>query len=187
MVGCAMSLDIIYTGSVSPELIDLAKKELMEVEGIDATMEVDASLRDHAVRNTIVRYAPEWHWFNGVLYQFGLEANIKMGWNFQINQRETIQFAEYKTNQHYNWHMDTFLLSGQATDRKITVVCVMSDPEEYVGGSLQLQNLKGETIVPELKKGDMIAFPSFLLHRVTPVGAGTRYSAAMWLSGPAFR
>ena len=182
-----MSENLYYKCSLPVELIDLAKAELLNVEGFDATTEIDASKKDHAVRNTFVRFAPEWHWFNGILYQAGIEANSKMNWKFDINQRETIQFAEYKNNQHYNWHMDTFLMSGKATDRKVTVVCVMSNPEEYVGGSLQIKDLVGEVHAPELKKGDVIVFPSFLIHRVTPVAAGTRYSAALWLSGPAFK
>ena len=183
----SLGLDLYYVTSVPLELVDLAKKELMECQSYDAATELDGSTRDHFSRNTTVRFAPEYHWFNGVMYQIGQEANAKMGWNFLINQRETIQFAEYKDNQHYNWHMDTFLLSGKPTDRKVTVVCVMSDPKEFVGGSLQLQDFYGNPIAPELKKGDVIAFPSFLIHRVNPVAAGVRYSAAMWLSGPAFK
>ena len=180
-------LDLYYMGKVPTELCDRAHKEFMELPGFDAATESDGSVREHAVRNTTVRFAPETHWFNDVLLDFAKIANLACKWNFEINQRETIQFAEYKNNQHYNWHMDTFLLSGQPTDRKITVVCMMSDKKDYIGGSLQIKDLKGEVIVPELEKGDVIAFPSYLVHRVTPVGAGTRYSAAMWLSGPAFK
>ena len=104
-----MSLDLYYIGKVSPELCDKARKELMELQGFDASTESDGSIKEHAVRNTTVRFAPTDHWFNDVLLQFGKEANKETGWNLDINQWETIQFAEYKNNQHYNWHMDTCL------------------------------------------------------------------------------
>jgi PKHD-type hydroxylase len=38
-----------------------------------------------------------------------------------------------------------------------------------------------------LVKGSMIAFPSILEHRVTPVLSGVRYSATMWFNGPRFK
>ena len=31
-------------------------------------------------------------------------ANKNAGWNFEIDQAESIQFTHYKKNQHYNWH-----------------------------------------------------------------------------------
>ena len=40
--------------------------------------------------------------------------------------------------------------------------------------------------VPELKKGAMILFPSFLLHKVSPVTKGTRNSLVGWVRGPNF-
>jgi PKHD-type hydroxylase len=35
-------------------------------------------------------------------------------------------------------------------------------------------------------QGTMVLFPSFLVHRVTPVRAGTRYAIVGWLHGPPF-
>ncbi|WP_395007140.1 2OG-Fe(II) oxygenase [Cypionkella sp.] len=36
-------------------------------------------------------------------------------------------------------------------------------------------------------RGTATVFPSFVLHRVTPVTAGTRWSLTLWSHGPAFR
>jgi PKHD-type hydroxylase len=33
-------------------------------------------------------------------------------------------------------------------------------------------------------RGAFIAFPNFLLHRVTPVTRGTRWSLVAWIMGP---
>ena len=36
-------------------------------------------------------------------------------------------------------------------------------------------------------RGSATLFPSYLLHRVTPVEAGERHSMTIWAHGPAFR
>jgi PKHD-type hydroxylase len=36
-------------------------------------------------------------------------------------------------------------------------------------------------------RGTVIAFPSYVLHRVTPIIAGTRKSLVVWITGPKFR
>jgi PKHD-type hydroxylase len=36
-------------------------------------------------------------------------------------------------------------------------------------------------------RGTLVAFPSYLLHRVTPITSGTRKSLVAWVSGPVFR
>jgi hypothetical protein len=37
------------------------------------------------------------------------------------------------------------------------------------------------------ERGTVIAFPSCVLHRVTPITAGTRKSLVVWITGPKFR
>jgi PKHD-type hydroxylase len=177
---------ITHLGQIPPEVCDVAFKEFTAEAGIDATMTADGTQRNHDQRNTTIRFIDEWHWLSGIMFQHGQQANRFMKWDFKIDCWERIQFAEYLKDQHYDWHIDTFLLSGRPIDRKVSVVCLLNDPEEFEGGELQFE-LDGEVIVPELKKGSVIAFPSFLLHRVTPVTQGKRYSATMWLNGPAFK
>jgi PKHD-type hydroxylase len=36
-------------------------------------------------------------------------------------------------------------------------------------------------------QGAATVFPAFVLHRVTPVTSGTRYSLTVWCHGPKFR
>jgi len=57
-----------------------------------------------------------------------------------------------------------------------------------VGGKFEF-DIAGEIISPEgfEKKGSIIAFPSFLKHRVTNVTKGTRNSIVSWIQGPHFR
>lgn len=96
---------------------------------------------------------------------------------------ENIQYTVYEesVNGHYDWHID---MGPEKANRKLSVVCQLSDPSEYEGGELQINT--GEIIIPEKEKGTVIIFPSYMLHRVTPVTKGTRRSLVLWIEGPAF-
>lgn len=99
---------------------------------------------------------------------------------------EAMQFAIYEgdLNSHYDWHTDGSTISG--SPRKLSLVLQLSDPSDYEGGELQLQAGSGITPVPK-EKGLIVAFPSYILHKVTPVTQGTRYSLVVWACGPAFK
>lgn len=103
---------------------------------------------------------------------------------------ENLQFTEYssKQEQHYDWHIDNNWITPNPNswDRKLSVVVQLSDPSKYEGGRLELDGL----VIPEgnfRNPGDMVIFPSFLKHRVTPVTKGTRHSLVAWVSGPRFK
>jgi PKHD-type hydroxylase len=99
---------------------------------------------------------------------------------------EDIQYTVYRENGgHYGWHIDRGVNSGQAP-RKLSLVLQLSDPSEYEGGDLELFT-ELEPMQMEKKQGFVVAFPSFVLHRVTPVTSGTRRTLVVWLSGPKFK
>ena len=99
---------------------------------------------------------------------------------------EDLQFTHYngETEDHYDWHVDSGFHGKPA--RKLSFVLQLSDPSEYEGGELQLR-LGAEPIEIEKKKGMVTVFPSYTLHRVTPVTKGERYSLVGWITGPRFR
>jgi PKHD-type hydroxylase len=70
--------------------------------------------------------------------------------------------------------------------RKLSLVIQLSDEEDYVGGNLELKFGK-EPVILSKKRGTMLLFPYYVLHRVTPVTEGTRYSLVSWVTGPAFK
>ena len=178
-------LPIWYIGQVPDEECDKASEELMALEAKGATMGVEGEVSDNSGRNTTVRFADKEYWFGKQMFQYGVTSNLACQWNFHLTNFEAVQHAEYCSGQHYDWHVDTFFLSGKGYDRKVTVVCLMNDPTEFVGGELQLRFDRAEYTVP-LKKGAVVAFPSFIEHRVTPVVSGVRYTSTMWLNGPEF-
>lgn len=111
-------------------------------------------------------------------------ANEQM-WNFDlIGFGDSIQFTKYYGDGgHYDWHAD---IGETVPHRKISVVVQLSDEDEYVGGKLQFNIGPFYPEAPK-KKGTMVVFPTYMLHRVTPVVEGLRMSLVSWVSGPNFR
>lgn len=91
-----------------------------------------------------------------------------------------------KDQGHYNWHMDASMCDSK-TPRKLTMVMSLSDPSEFEGGELQVKIGNDEAQVLELARGRAWFFPSWVLHKVTPVTKGVRRSLVLWAGGPAFR
>ncbi len=81
---------------------------------------------------------------------------------------------------HYGWHMDVGP-DGDTATRKISVTVQLSDPDTYEGGNLEL--MPGDVAIMRRVQGGAVLFPSFLLHRVTPMEKGTRYSLVAWFVG----
>lgn len=99
---------------------------------------------------------------------------------------ESLQFSIYNSDKqgHYDWHQD----AGGNTDtpRKLSLVLQLSDPEEYDGGNLEILSSRDPTVI-EKQKGLAVVFPSYILHRVTPVTSGVRKTLVAWITGPKFR
>ena len=89
--------------------------------------------------------------------------------------------------------MDTFMGDSTPTDqfetRKLSVVFLLNQPNvDFKGGDFQIcLGLQETPVNVEMKKGRMIAFPSFLIHKVTEVTEGIRKSIAIWVTGPKFK
>ena len=90
-----------------------------------------------------------------------------------IKYREPWKLGYYHNSNKgfYNLHTDTAGNSGEKA-RKTSVVCCLSNKDDYTGGELHFPNLKKQF---KLDKGDLIAFDSNLLHGVKPVLTGERY------------
>lgn len=100
---------------------------------------------------------------------------------------ESFQYSEYhaEDNGHYTWHIDNSVRGGQQHVRKLSFSVGLNDESEYEGGELQFW-LGPEPVSYRLKKGQIIVFPSYLLHRVAPVTKGVRKTLVGWSRGPNF-
>jgi len=60
---------------------------------------------------------------------------------------------------------------------------MLSDPDEYEGGELEI-NIGANTFDKvEMEKGDVVFFDSWFTHRVNPVTRGTRRALVFWVHG----
>lgn len=112
---------------------------------------------------------------NGQFYRFDL-----------LGFQEDMQYTMYDsaTQGHYTWHVDHGMTTKAS--RKLSVVVQLSDPLEYEGGDLEIMTGVEPTKVDK-KKGLVTVFPSYVLHRVTPVTKGIRKSLVVWCVGPSFK
>lgn len=93
---------------------------------------------------------------------------------------------DYKNQSHYTWHIDANNKST-LSPRKLSIVLMLSDPKDFDGGELQIKTYSDDPISLEQQQGRAWFFPSYVLHRVTPVTRGIRKSLVLWASGPEFK
>ncbi len=129
---------------------------------------------------------PDSGWVMDRLLRVVADANRQFGYDL-TDFAESGQCARYQaeTAGHFAWHSD---IGGGAlaAKRKLTLVVQLSDPAAYGGGALEVWP-DSHVQAADRAQGTATVFPSFVLHRVTPVTEGTRWSLTLWAHGPAFR
>jgi len=131
-----------------------------------------------------IRHQPESQWIYERFETLAKLANERIFQFHVTGIQDPLQFAQYGPGQCFDWHLD--FERGPSSNRKLSLVVQLTDPGEYQGGDLQIMVATQPFTVPR-KKGCVILFPSFLLHRVTPIEAGTRLSVIGWIAGPCLR
>ncbi len=146
-------------------------------------------LNDNSIRTSKVKWIPikeEWGWLYSKFMDMVTLVNNEV-YNFDlVSIPAEIQYTEYHaTNKgHYSWHTD--IGHGPASFRKISITIQLSDSNEYEGGDLEF-NLDGNPQQFPRIQNTAAIFPSYLLHRVTPVTKGVRKSLVLWVGGAPFR
>lgn len=90
----------------------------------------------------------------------------------------------YRDGGTFGFHVDNSIrqvpnsLERVRTDLSATVF--FSDPDEYEGGELVIQDTYGVQRV-KLAAGDMVLYPSTSVHQVEPVTQGARLAAFFWI------
>jgi predicted 2-oxoglutarate/Fe(II)-dependent dioxygenase YbiX len=98
---------------------------------------------------------------------------------------EQFQYLAYDEEErsHFDWHVDQ---NPFAVPRKLSLTLQLTDSSEYEGCDLQFYAGENVETAPRVR-GTLIAFPSYVLHRVTPIVSGTRKAIVAWVSGPQFK
>lgn len=107
----------------------------------------------------------------------------RANYGFEIKKFEgRLQVTRYhEVDQgHYTWHMD----GGKNTPtRKLSLSVQLSAPTDYEGGDIGFFYTMKEKHASR-DRGAIVTFPSWVMHRVTPVTKGVRYSLIAWIVGP---
>ena len=150
--------------------------------GGDETSQLDESIRKSRIK--WIHHDDKSWWVYDKLVKHIEEANKT--WGFAINSIiDAIQYTEYyEGGGHYDWHMDVG--NYPMNNRKISVTIQLSSPDEYEGGDLEFWVGRTPDKAPR-EHLLAILFPSYLMHRVTPITKGVRKSLVVWVGGDTFR
>jgi len=146
---------------------------------------------DSKIRKSNVKWIqpdPNNSWLFEKIEEILIHVNNEQ-YNFDLyNMPTVIQYTEYEDNVkgHYTWHIDLGPIDPLCY-RKLSVTILLSDPNEVEGGDLEFFIGGSNPDVANLKQYDMVIFPSYLLHRVTPVTKGIRKSLVIWVGGSTFK
>jgi PKHD-type hydroxylase len=104
--------------------------------------------------------------------------------NFSISGFQgDVRYIKYQApDSHFSWHIDR---GAGIPVRKLSFSLQLSQPSDYEGGELQIMD--GAEIPMPKTRGSLIIFPSYVLHRVTPVIRGQRHAIVGWITGEQFR
>ena len=122
---------------------------------------------------------------NFLLYK-SILSNINKGnkdnYNLDLLHIIDFNYFEYRPSPNgLKWHMD--IGNSINNQRKLSFSFFINDPSEYEGGDLEIWNGNNNHYKLPNNKCSLAIFPSFLLHRVTPVKKGIRKVISGFLGG----
>lgn len=90
-------------------------------------------------------------------------------------------FNRYDPGHGFGAHVDNAIRFAGGVRFRTDLSCTLflSDPEDYDGGELIVEDAYGEHAV-KLPAGDLILYPATSVHRVTPVTRGSRWASFFW-------
>ena len=146
----------------------------------------DAAQQTRITHVAWIHRNPETEWLYARLEEVVLRLNADIFRYDLYGLERALQYTVYEGAQtaHYDWHVDAGPHNPEP--RKISISLQLSDPADYEGGRLVLEAGEG-AYVAETMRGAIIAFPSYVLHRVSPTQSGVRKSLVIWVAGPEFR
>ncbi len=181
---CARIVTLAESRPVSRGLV----KHKTDGGGGEAPATKDRSHRESGV--VFLSQDEETGWIYERICHHAIQANE--AWGFALSGcAEPLQYTRYGVVDHYDWHMD--LGPDRASIRKLSVTVQLSPPEAYEGGELQFwqapDRRDGDLVFPAAPKDQGVGmfFPSYTVHRVSPVTRGERAALVLWVSGEPFR
>ena len=178
-----------YEKGFSDDELNKIYKDVATLDFVQAST-IDAASVNKQIRSSSVKWVPktqQWVWLYEKLMNMAIEANNTL-WKFNLYTiLDDIQYTEYYATEdgHYTWHQD--FGPGKPSLRKVSITVQLSGPDEYEGGDLEYWQ-GGYSITKAPKdRGVVFVFPSYMMHRVTPVIKGTRRSFVLWVGGEHYK
>jgi len=193
-----------WEGGIPPNVCDQIINSIDDKHyAIGGVMEVKDSGRisedisemniDKSIRKVYVQFT-DIPWINSLMRGFILSANENnFLYDLSMEDRESCQISKYvgsiNDSQYYNTHYDWVpVRAANAYTRKLSLSCQLTNPNDYVGGDLNLYLTNPSTTSPikytaSKKQGTVIVFDSRIVHEVEPVTSGTRHSVVKWYHG----
>lgn len=138
---------------------------------------------DERIRNVNRLMLPTYQGIGAQLVGAAMSANAQ-AWQFIVTHADQCEHLYYDVNGHYVKHVDAFIGRPVVNCRKLTALAFLND--DFEGGEFFLQE-GHQKFYPRQNKGDIVVFPSFMMHGVEPVTKGFRHSIVCWILGPSFR
>jgi PKHD-type hydroxylase len=169
----------LFKNAFSPEECDEILKNYAKPEG-NTEINYDSNLVKLSGTYTIEDNA-ESKWIFDKLLSYVQKVN-KL-YNFKLSAVGNPFILEYKKDDVLNWHID---LVGKPdySIRKITLIVFLTNPDEYKGGEIHFDFFGDKAV--NAAKGNLLAFPAFLFHKVNKIEEGVRKSLVTWVLGPPF-
>jgi len=93
-------------------------------------------------------------------------------------------FSRYQADDEFDFHVDNSirLIRGTRQRLRTDISCTLflSEPDEYEGGELSIEDTYGFHDV-KLPAGDLVLYPSASLHKVQPITRGMRLVSFFWM------
>jgi len=120
------------------------------------------------------------NWIFDRLWDLVYTYNSNYGFDL-VRDTGQAQLTRYRPGQHYEWHMD--LGSGEPSFRKITAVVELTARNSMKGGGIEIFYGQSGGNKLDLDIGDVVIFPSFIMHRASMADSAIRWSLVLWLNG----
>ena len=126
-----------------------------------------------------IEYIP--NWLSTEIYKIIFFVNEE-SYNYDLNETNLqLHILRYDLGGHYKAHIDIGADRTAKTifNRKLSFSLYLND--SYEGGNLRFFGLDG--MFKNLGVGDILIFPSYLVHMVEPVTSGVRWVLVGWILG----
>jgi len=179
--------DNVFSKEECEKIIKIGKKQGLQEAKVGVSEDIHIGKINKKTRDSKITWiipSDKTNWIFEKITHVSKELNNKF-FNFDIfGSIEGLQFTSYKApGGNYGKHVDS---AYGITIRKLSITIQLSEPYKYEGGELCLYNTEKPIILPK-KQGQVIMFPSYVLHEVKPVTKGERISLVVWLTGKQFK